>query len=919
MNSSQQMLKSMTTTAIANITPLEEATIDYNLQVIAKLPMFVALSQDEINEVSAALKADNSIKLDTGILLQEKGHQKWFLAKKASLDMKYWSRYRMYLQNDKNFSANVINKMDDILDTLTDLLGDPSRSISYNRKGLIIGDVQSGKTANYTGLICKAVDSGYKVIVLLTGTIEKLRQQTQKRIDEGFVGADSDAMMRKAEDQIIIGVGKYDPSIRPMVLTSTQDDFKQKNAQNLNFDLRNINGPVIFVVKKNVSVLKRLNKWLKSVNQVINESLLVIDDESDNASVNTRVDGDPTAINGQIRDLLNAFTKSSYVGFTATPYANIFIDPYTEHDMYQEDLFPKDYIYSLNAPSNYIGARNIFSDGADHADMLVEINCDPNNACSIEAILPLRHKPSSFPTKLPDDLKTAIEAFILANTVEDLDGRVGTHRSMLVNISRFTDVQDQIAVMVNAYVKNLQESCRLYCKLPAVSAEKDPYISALKNTYYTIYPNVNYSWETILTTLYKSCASIVVQAINRRNGQKLNFDDYPEGLRLIAVGGMSLSRGLTLEGLVISYFYRNSKMYDTLMQMGRWFGYRNGYEKLCRIWMSEESIEWYRYISDATDELRSDIKQYEDTGLTPKDFGLRVRSDTAALLVTAYNKMRSTEKRECTISLSAKYIETPEIYFDEKKNDANRKAVEKLLEKLRDNQYHVENLNPKRATHLGFRNVPLSYVYSLLAELDISPKNVHFNTASLCSFFQNYSGTELDKWDIAFVSGDSKKEKVDFSNIMPGLVYSAPVRNYSIEYKGLVLKMSGSKRRLGNVSMGQLGLTLEDTEMVRPKAGKSPQMEDYFSQINRRPLLLVYVIELTDDKPVDADRSLSVEEVEQLRADCERRHFLGFGIGIPRLSNTESRWVKYVLNKVALQQIYEGEIDDWDDNEEEFD
>lgn len=96
------------------------------------------------------------------------------------------------------------------------------------------------------------------------------------------------------------------------------------------------------------------------------------------------------------------------------------------------------------------------------------------------------------------------------------------------------------------------------------------------------------------------CASIIVQTINQRNGKNLSFDDYKDGLRMIAVGGMSLSRGLTLEGLVISYFYRNSKMYDTLMQMGRWFGYRNGYADLCRIWMSDESIEWYKHISQAT-------------------------------------------------------------------------------------------------------------------------------------------------------------------------------------------------------------------------------------------------------------------------------------------------------------------------------
>ena len=406
MNEVQKRFKDMVSVFIVADDNLTEQTIDEKIDEIRGLPSFSALSDEEVDLVRAEIKSEFSIKLDKGVLIEEKGHEKWFLSKKGSLDMKYWERYRKYLMTDKGFSPKVVNVMDDVLDTLTDLLGDPSRDVAFNRRGLIIGDVQSGKTANYTGLICKAVDSGYKVIVLLTGMIEKLRQQTQQRIDEGFVGLSSDAMMKQREDQLIIGAGKYDSSIRPMVLTSTADDFKAKNANNLGFDLRNINGPVIFVIKKNSAVLKRLNKWLKTFNQngtqPINHSLLVIDDESDNASVNTKANPEdsPTAINGQIRELLKMFSKSSYVGFTATPFANIFIDPDSFNDMVAEDLFPKDYIYSLNSPSNYTGARNIFSENGDARHMLVEINDDDTDPSSIAAILPLRHKSSIRITKL---------------------------------------------------------------------------------------------------------------------------------------------------------------------------------------------------------------------------------------------------------------------------------------------------------------------------------------------------------------------------------------------------------------------------------------------------------------------------------------------------------------------------------------
>ena len=187
---------------------------------------------------------------------------------------------------------------------------------------------------------------------------------------------------------------------------------------------------------------------------------------------------------------------------------------------------------------------------------------------------------------LPEDLETAIATFMLANTLEDLRSMTGNHRSMLVNISRFTLVQEQASSLINNYLKNMQNACKLYCRMDVATALQDPFIAKLKNTYERIYSNINLPWEEVQTQLHSSCAGIIVKTINQRGGKDFNYDMYKDGLRLIAVGGMSLSRGLTLEGLVVSYFYRNSRMYDTLMQMGRWFGYRSGYSDLCRIWMN---------------------------------------------------------------------------------------------------------------------------------------------------------------------------------------------------------------------------------------------------------------------------------------------------------------------------------------------
>ena len=911
MNDIEKRFHGLVSSFLAGEPEIKERTIDEKIEELRCLPTFSSLSDIEVENVRAEIKSEFSIKLDQGSLIQEKGHEKWFLDKKPLLDMKYWERYKKYLLNDKGFSVKVVNTMDDILDKLTDLLGDPSRDVAYSRRGLIIGDVQSGKTANYLGLICKAVDVGYKVVVLMTGTIEKLRKQTQMRVDEGFVGADSDAMMKMLENGQIIGVGNYDSSIRPMVLTSTADDFKQQNANNLGFDLRNINGPVIFVVKKNSSILKRLNKWLTTFNQngqqKIRQSILVIDDEADNASVNTNKDEDsPTAINGQIRDLVSKFEKSSYVGFTATPFANIFIDPDSYDAMLEEDLFPKDYIYSLNAPSNYTGARNIFAEDGDASYMLVEIDDNFRNPQSIEFILPLKHKSSIQVRELPEDLKTAIESFVLANVMEDLAGLSNKHRSMLINVSRFTAVQEEVSGLVNEYLKDIQGACKLYCKLPSNKALQDTYMKRLKKTFETIYLNVHFAWEEVQTQLYNSCGSIIVQTINQRNGQNLNYDDYPNGLRLIAVGGMSLSRGLTLEGLVISYFYRNSRMYDTLMQMGRWFGYRGKYARFCRIWMSDDSIEWYRYISQATDELREEVKRFEDSGLTPKDFGLRVRSDLTALIVTARNKMRSTEEMECAISFSGVYIDTPEIYADLDKNRRNLESVNSLIKTCME---YGDEYTPKaeEGNQYIIRSVPVQVILEFLNEIEVSPKNEKFNTTAVRRFIREYRGEELKNWDIAFASGKSEREILLYNSTK----YHCVSRSFSIENDGKILKMSGSKKHLAGGGDAAAALSKEKVREIKENSQKSNLApNDYFTGVDRNPLLTIFAVELNECR-----KSESAEQEKKIQEQYLKDYVIGFGIGIPSLSDQETKYVKYVLNKVAKQQIFEDELDFEEDDD----
>ncbi len=474
MNSAENLFYDFIINTIANKNIIEETEIDDTINQLKCLPMFSCLGENDILNVKNKIVSQMDIKLREGALIEDTKHEKWFLNRKSELSMAYWNRYKQYLLHDKKFQPQVVNTMDDILDKLTDLLGDPTKS-KLSRKGLVLGDVQSGKTANYTGLICKAADAGYKVIVLLTGTIENLRKQTQMRLDEGFVGKDSAALSKQIVSSVI-GSGKYDPSIYPMVLTSTIDDFKTKGSANMNFNLRTVNEPVLFVVKKNVTVLKRLNAWLRTFNinsdNKIDTSILVVDDEADNASVNTNPeDKDSTAINNQITDLIDVFNKSSYVGFTATPYANIFIDPDTNDDMEKEDLFPKDYIYALNAPNNYIGARDIFGEGGMHKSMCIQFNQEEDD--ELERLIPLKHKNGFYIKSLPTSMKEAIGAFLVANAIRDIRGDIKAHRSMLINVSRFNNVQKQVYDEVNLFVKDIKSSLNVNSKLDIKQARMD--------------------------------------------------------------------------------------------------------------------------------------------------------------------------------------------------------------------------------------------------------------------------------------------------------------------------------------------------------------------------------------------------------------------------------------------------------------
>ena len=916
MTDAQQLVLSF---AIQQIPSLIEINEDIILQLVDTFSVFNPLTEAEKKEVKKELHARLEIKMDRGNCVKSSDHIPWYYTAKKDINDVYWDRYRKYLYKNMNFSPDVVNALDSATDEMMDMIGNPNQEAPFSRKGLVIGDVQSGKTSTYTALINKAADSGYRIVILLTGTIEKLRRQTQGRLDEGFIGLDSTAFIRDNKDSVLLGVGEINPSISGWAITSTSSDFNTNTAKQLNGRLHDISVPVLFVLKKNKSVLEKLEQWLSIYNvygsdKKVHMPMLLIDDEADNASVNTKKEeDDPTAINKSIRKLLKLFIKSSYVGFTATPFANIFINPDTEDEMLDDDLFPRDFIYSLNPPSNYVGARGIFpSDGKYH--YMLKCNDDCMND------IPIKHKKYFIMGSMPYSMEEAIASFFITNAIRDLRGHTNKHRSMLINVSIYIDVQKNIANTVENYVREFQREIKNYYLTGEKALDHNSF-SFLKEVYEKHFeplknlefPNedMTYTWDKIQSVLYPAVASIVVKYVNGGNAPKnLNYDEHEEdGLRIIAVGGYSLSRGLTLEGLCTSYFYRNSKMYDTLMQMGRWFGYRSGYESLCQVWLTDEAVNWYDYISEASDELRNEVKRMFDAGLTPKDFGLAVRSDINTLLVTAVNKMRTAKNYIMNITLNGKVIETPYLISKKETLKENFDLTELWLQELQESGHNFSELDDLAIKHNQILGVPKDLIVKYLSHYKGHPYNMEFNTADLVSLISNNDDGTLDNWDIAIATGNGNDKEEYFSNIKG---FKSVARSFAFNDSAHAIQMSGSKSRLGTISYAKTGLLknqvkeieeLERKSWATGAAKKTFSQDTYFrSGIKRNPILVIYPVSLkVESKDKNGDiiiDSRKKEFIENISFPC-----IGLSVGIPRVNGKVPQQYQYKINMVKYKEL----------------
>jgi len=858
--------------------------------------------------------------MDTGTAVIGNDIKPWLDKRRAEIDFFYWNRYRSYLTTIKGWNEQVASTVGRVADEILDLLGNPADKSKWQRRGLILGDVQSGKTVNYTSICNKAMDAGYRVIVVLTGMQESLRKQTQERLDVELVGLNSESYLGKIVTQMTIGVGKVDPKHFVATFTSLANDFDQKLLNTLGLRITTCSEPVLFVVKKQKQRLDYLYKWLKRYNArgdgLIDEPLLLIDDEADNASVNTKSDDSPTAINKGIRQLLSLFTRATYVGVTATPYANIFIDPESDHEMLNNDLFPRDFIYSLSPPSNYIGNNAYFGENATHDGMLCEIN-------DAEGVLPIKHKKEDTLDELPNSLYEALSYFVLANVVRNLRPRQKLqHRSMLINISRFTNIHEQIRDCVQTWLDNVRLDVQNYGGLNEEKACRFPRINMLRKVWkeYGLNNSCDVPWEIIQKKyLHEAISPIKIVVVNQRTGaNRLDYSAFKdEGLRVITIGGIGLSRGLTLEGLCVSYFYRNSQAYDTLLQMARWFGYRPGYDDLCRIWMSADSKECYTHITLAALELRNEIREMRRYDLTPKEYGLMVRAHpdnvetiVGKMLVTSRNKMQSTAQMVHIVSVSGKLIETPRFPNNETILARNYDSVMRFISGLSE----FERIKDETifANHPVWGNIPSAAVAELVRDFMTDPMYLNFQADSLADYIEKMPHLQL--WDVAIPEGDGSTRSI--SNDCKILL---EIRNVDSGRTGNSLRINGDRSRVGSRPCTRYGLK---TKLVREieqrvkqeinEKGKEKQASDKdFLIPGRKPVLLLHFIEISSK---GEDKAASeMKDKLQLQGD---RCLVAIGLAFPRvLGEKEDERVLYVINKVKQKQLLEAytEVEDADD------
>jgi hypothetical protein len=797
--------------------------------------------------------------------LEDPGLQLWYVG--PSDEDRFWPPLRELLFA-KGWPKSSVDSVDSASTRVLSLLKPPGLE-KFSCRGLVLGYVQSGKTANYTAVIAKAADVGYKFFIVLSGVHNVLRAQTQSRLEKELVDLNSEDWVK---------------------LTETDRDFSQRAGGNADAFLTAHSGQrVLCVVKKNATVLRRLLRWLRSARVEVRSScpVLVIDDEADQASVNASGSSDDrTRVNQLLLDTLSELPRAAYVGYTATPFANIFIEPSVPIDLY-----PRDFILDLPRPSEYFGAERIFGRERLTADEPDEdlggldiVRLVPDDEATL--VKPRGQSDyQSFQPQLTPSLRTALLYFWLATAARHARGQSDQHSTMLVHTTLYAIVQDRFRPLIESLRNRVREL------LLADDREmRDELRELWESENGQVPPGVGGEAETDFDAVKQALVAALdrceVVVENSRAAIRLDYGE--PGRVVIVVGGNTLSRGLTLEGLVVSYFVRAATAYDTLLQMGRWFGYRSGYADLPRVWLTRELQSDFFELATVEQEMREDIQRYEIEQLTPLDFGPRIRTHPK-LSITSQLKMLAAV--DCDVSYDNRRVQTILFnHLDREWLDRNLVASRILLE-----HSAADGAGPEHpiAGRSLFRNVPSRDVLEFIGTYAFH-QGTELRSDLLRGYIeaQNREG-ELVRWNVAVVGREPEPGE-------PMLDLGRGIRVRPLNRSKLV----GATRTDEYASLGVITSNADMCiDLDRPAqewAGKTPaQLQEM------RPrgigLLLVYPIS-KDSRPMVA--SGSDRQSRRPRAPLEAvQDLIGVAFVFPRASKTTpQRYVTVDLSRVEREE-----------------
>jgi hypothetical protein len=865
-NMARQLLTSQT--AI----PLDRSKIEHAVHGVAPIVTATtghSFTIDELGGVVRVLESLFVVEQGPALTLTDRSRPpEWYVGERRRPGA-FMSRYLQKLAED-GWPVRSVEELRDSTAKVLELLDDPEREGPWDWRGLVVGDVQSGKTAHYAGVVNRAADAGYRVIVVLAGMHNVLRLQTQQRLEADFLGWDTDPDSagddgrRKA-----IGVGRIPPRLNVDSLTVAvpNGDFSLQIARQANFAPHN--QPCLFVLKKNGSILQNLNRWIA---RLPDESravpLLVIDDEADQASPDTGdqpvlpdntfdEDYDPKKINGEIRKLLNAFRRSAYVAYTATPFANILIHDKRFARDYGADLFPSTFIISLTPPDDYFGPAAVFgtNDEGNQGGLPLVRPVDQSG----EAWIPDPHDKTLRPAfqgkdQIPPSLEQAIDSFLLACAARAARGQARSHNSMLVHVSRFVDVHDVVQRQVQRHLDIVRalisggnpETLERLRKL--WDTDFVPTGKAIRGTVFGRRTDP-LGWAAVLEYLSDSADKIRVTVTNGRSKVGLNYEKYREsGLSVIAIGGDKLSRGLTLEGLTVSYFLRISKQYDSLLQMGRWFGYRRGFADVCRLYTTPDMEDWFRHVATANKDLRSQIAHMQLTLATPKEYGLRVAGHSI-MSVTAPNKQRHAAPRQVGYAGEGK-IQTV-MFRDSGTVEQNATATDAFVETL-----GRGTLSPSRpgtgtpADGELWSSVPGRAVAGYLRSLVFPPESKDVESGRFADYIEDQIRTdELTEWTVFLATGERGTEVELAGHRFPS-IRRTPLPDRSTPTRFIVKSILNPPDEAIDLSDDEYAEALRQTNEKRRLEGQSeadrpagPSIRMIRGQRPQNGLLIIYPLD----------------------------------------------------------------------------